>query len=234
MIRNYYKQYLMIGALFFLITFGLALLNPPENGERYYWILYNRVYFCSLYLPLFLYGMFLVLSDLFLPECIVRYSNRSEMVEVFFQRIFAYGIYYSLLFSLSNEILEHFFACPIYNEIGNVFIVYFTAFMFQCAGWLLIGSLFLFIYSKIKHLAIVWGVNLIFWIFLTAIGKLGAMEKIRYLFSAYHSMYQFMFMGKVSTAVLSFLFNILLSVLLMWLTYLSFWRTDFLMKWKDG
>lgn len=234
MIRNYYKKYLWIGILFLIIMLGIAAVNPPIKYEQYYWNLFNRFYVSILYLPLFLFGQFCVLSDLFVPECAMRYETKWRLQMMYLGRIFAYAVYYAALFIASNLIAEQIFGNYIYQVEENTLLFYLAALLLQSGGWFLVGTIFFFLYSLLKHFVVTWGAVMVIINILGMIGERGDMEFFRYFFSPYHIMYQFVFMKNVPGLIAGFLCEIAESILIIGCIYQIFIHMDFIERQKEG
>lgn len=210
MIRNYYKFHGMIGVIFIGITLFIAAMNVSECMEGYYWVLYNRVYFASMYLPLFLCGLLPVFSDIFLEEAMVRYKNRQEIYEKLSMCLFSYSVFYSCLFCIVNLFMMNLWHMKM--EISAAAFL-FLAFFCQCTGWFLICSVYSCIYFIIKHAAGTWGIVLICFLAMTSLAEEFGTNMILSVWSPYHFMYQFIlekqliwllakFFGEIGCAVI--------------------------------
>ena len=208
---------------------GIAFLNPPGNGESYYWILYNRAYACMFYIPLFFYGMIPVLSDFFFAEGIVRYGKRDELVYSYAGRVFCFAVYYAMVFFIVSQIAGGVYGTSILHERGVGFL--FTEFFLQVAGWCFLGLVFMLLYLLIRHFAAVWGVCVVSISFITAIGEtFPEQSAIRYILSPYHALYQNVLMKSNIVALKAFMAQGFLSLILLLLIVRFFKRADVLKR----
>lgn len=229
MIRNYCKKHFLIGGFFFLMILGIAFLNPPENGESYYWILYNRAYACMFYIPLFFYGMIPVLSDFFFSEGIVRYGKREELVYCYAGRVFCFAVYYTTVFFIVSRIAASVYRTSILPERGVGFL--FTEFFLQTAGWCFLGLVFMLLYLLIRHFAAVWGVCVVSISLITAVGEtFPERSAVRYIVSPYHTLYQNVLMESNIVALKAFIAQVIFSVFVLLLIIRLFKKTDVLKR----
>lgn len=232
MMKNYYRRYLMMGILFFLISIGLIMLNLSSPKEGYYWILYNKVYFNILYLPWFLYGMFTLVSDCFIPECVIRYESKKRLQEQMVKRLLLYSMHGAVFFVIMNLCLTAWLKDGIWKIIGSKWIFYVLGFLFQWTGWFLIGLLFFVIYLICRHLAATWGAVMVIFILLTS--YMDHISNIsRNFFSPYHVMYQFMMIKQREDLILIFLTLMGEIACLIYMMYRILFRMDLLAR-KEG
>ena len=223
MIRNYYKFHGMIGIAFVAITFFLVAMNFQECQEGYYWVLYNRVYFSSIYLPLFLCGVLPVCADMFREEAMVRYGSRQEIWEKLISSLFFYIIFYSCLFCIANSIMMNLFGGK--TEVSAVqFII--PAFFCQGIGWFLIGSFYSCIYLMIRHVAGAWGVTLLCFLAITSLAEEYGTKMMAVILSPYHLMYQFMLEKQLIWLLIRFLGEIAGTIIFLTIGFLLFRASD--------
>ncbi|WP_027400524.1 hypothetical protein [Anaerovorax odorimutans] len=138
----------------FILMMIFIITDTNREIEHCYGALYNRVYFISLYLPIYLIGLFSIVNKILLSEMVIRYSNKLNLMFYFFSKIVKHSFLYSLTFLFVNVIL--FFLLCIDGDSQSItnYIFLLWTLICQWIGWVMIGCLFLLSYIILQHIII--------------------------------------------------------------------------------
>ncbi len=191
MTRLYYRDCGLI-AIFFVITAVLfALTGSNLSGfSQYYNTIFHRSNFVTIYLPLYLLGLFRINNYFTLGEVILRFGSFAKIMK----RIELLVLKYSLMI-VAAEIIILTIAltpfCGTYHLTKIEFYHFLIAFIpLQLVGWIIVGSVFFCIKLTVKR-------NLLAWIIIIIIigipalyfGVIETSSQIEYLICIYKNMF---------------------------------------------
>ena len=229
--KHYYRKYGVIGISIILIIFCLIALDEPgQSLEHYISLLYNRAYFISIYLLVFLLGVIPISSKLFVTEMVTRFKDKFLLTLSFHKQLFIYCIYYSGTYLLTNILVALFFSPNKYF----ISVVYFgfllVAFLIQTVGWYYIGSLFLLICTWCKNTAITYFLTVIIVGITASVGYTSTYIQFKYYLSVHEIMYMFFYIDYWVKILMYTIYYILLSAAFLWIMYMILKRTNLIKR----
>ena len=139
----------MVLLLIFLIF--AALEKGNLSFAHYYWVLYNRAYFPSIYLVIYLFGMIPIVIRLFVSEIATRHKSKLELVSSLYQKTFYYAAFYTAVCAVTSLFVVLCFSSTKVILSQHQLFLAGTFFVIQTTGWFLIGTLFILGYVFLKN-----------------------------------------------------------------------------------
>lgn len=217
--------YIVLGVL---MVFLLSLDSQIVSQEICYIALYNTAKFFSLYFVIFSFGLISVLNKMFMPEMLIRFHDKFEIIVWYGKKIVFHAIKFSAVCLVVNFILFPL-KCVDWNpqETGS-YIPLFIDFVGQAIGWTFIGFSLLLIYLLTNHIVIAFLCNISVFMFLTFIQRVEVGISWEVYFKVYTMMFQALReVGGFQTA-LHWCYYICLTGVLCLVSYIIVKKKDFI------
>ena len=187
--KETYRSIFLCCMVFTFMMLFIGLETERWEVTHCYGILYNRVYFSSIYLILYLIGLFPVVNRMLLPEIAVRYTNKSDFALRILTKIVWHSFLYSLTFLTVNVIVFFILCTDDFDKSTVGYLFFLLAFISQFIGWILIGCLFLLFYMAFQHIVIAFLITIMLLAGTTSIIYI----EIRNPYEGYYKVYSMMY-----------------------------------------
>lgn len=173
-----------------MILFITLTLTGLEGMDRpflyYYGVLYNRVYFMSLYLTVFLLGVIPIAAPIFVGELVIRFKSKLKLSLSLFKQLMYYSIFYGISFLTANIIILLFFSV---DSLSRQWPFLLICFLFQIIIWIFVGSVFLIIYILIRNVVLTYLLDILIMAIFIYLANSGLLHYLKYYISGAEAMY---------------------------------------------